>query len=113
MTDYQNARSLAEQLTALGEPTRLRIVAAIASTGPAAGPAAVGVLAERLALPLMNTSHHLGVLKGAGILIDRREGRSVVYSFAPGVFVPSRKDDELGTLHFGEWRISIGRTAGE
>ncbi|WP_149114960.1 ArsR/SmtB family transcription factor [Limnoglobus roseus] len=80
-------------LAAIAEPTRVRI-------------------AERLGVNLDNVSHHLGVLKAAGILAGEKRGRHVEYDFAPGVFTPPRKDNDLGTLHFREWRIGIGRTAG-
>ncbi|QEL17680.1 ArsR/SmtB family transcription factor [Limnoglobus roseus] len=108
MTDYQNARSLAEQLTALSEATRIQLVHEIAQSGPCT----VGVLARRIGAAYVNVSHHLGRLRAAGVLTNSRDGRRVAYSFAEGVFVPSRKDDELGTLHFGGWRISIGRMTG-
>ncbi|QEL17569.1 ArsR/SmtB family transcription factor [Limnoglobus roseus] len=109
MTDDQITPSLIKQLRALGEPTRIRIVGGIAS----AGPVTVGVLAERLRLPFMAVSHHMKLLRQAGILADERRGRHVVYHFAPGVFTPSQMAGALGTLHFGGWRISIGRTAGK
>ncbi|QEL20434.1 ArsR/SmtB family transcription factor [Limnoglobus roseus] len=108
MTEPRAARTLAEQLTALSEATRIQLVHEIAQSGPCT----VGVLARRIRGAFVNVSHHLGVLRAAGVLAHTKEGRHVVYHFVPGVFVPSRKDDELGTLHFGGWRISIGRTAG-
>ncbi|QEL19239.1 ArsR/SmtB family transcription factor [Limnoglobus roseus] len=107
MTDYQTSRTVAAILAALGEPTRLSIVHEMA----AAGPSTVGNLAKRMSSTTTRVSPHLRVLKDAGILEDRREGKTRVYRFAPGVFAPSQWAGELGTLHFGGWRISIGRTA--
>ncbi|WP_168219141.1 ArsR/SmtB family transcription factor [Limnoglobus roseus] len=93
---------------ALADPTRVSIVHDIA----VAGPSAVGKIADRVASTTTRVSPHLRVLKDAGILEDRREGKSRVYSFVPGIFTSSQRTDDLGTLHFGGWRISIGRTAG-
>lgn len=30
-------------------------------------------------------SHHLAILKNAGVIIDRRQGRRIIYSLHPGV----------------------------
>ncbi|QEL18639.1 ArsR/SmtB family transcription factor [Limnoglobus roseus] len=108
MTDYPAARTLAEQLTALSEATRIQLVHEIAH-----GPCTVGVLSRRIGAAYVNVSHHLGRLRAAGVLTNSRDGRRVAYSFADGVFTPSQAADILGTLHFGGWRISIGRTAGK
>ncbi|QEL17435.1 ArsR/SmtB family transcription factor [Limnoglobus roseus] len=109
MTDPKAARALAARLVAVGDFTRLQIVAEIAAHGPVT----VGVVAERLGVPMVNMSQHLKMLRQAGILADQKLGRHVEYRFAPGVFIPPATADELGTLHFGAWRISIGRKKGK
>lgn len=62
---------------ALGEPTRLRILEALAD-----GPTCVCTLREVTGLsgPLM--SHHLGVLRAAGLVTAARRGRWVDYELA-------------------------------
>jgi ArsR family transcriptional regulator len=40
----------------------------------------VGEIAEKLKLTQPNVSHHLNVLKGAGCVSSRREGKNIYYS---------------------------------
>lgn len=63
------------QFDALGDPSRRAIVALLSE-----GPAAVGVLAERLPISRPAVSQHLSVLKAAGLVRDRAEGTRRVYS---------------------------------
>lgn len=67
-------------LKALSEPARLKIVDALRS-----GPKSVGVIASLLDLELVNASHHLGVLKLAGIVESERDGRHMIYHLAEGI----------------------------
>lgn len=83
MTDYHAARKVATRLAALAEPTRLRVLDRLAH-----GPLHVGALAELLAVPMVNLSHHLGVMRQAGLLADDKQGRRVVYRLNEEVFGP-------------------------
>lgn len=56
-------------LRALADANRRAILAAIRTE-----PCAVGALAEQLGLSQQTTSHHLGVLRSAGLATSRREG---------------------------------------
>jgi DNA-binding transcriptional ArsR family regulator len=72
---------LAQQLKALADPTRLAIVALLAQREHC-----VCDLTGVLRLPQSTCSHHLGVLKRAGLIRDRqdgRDGRWSYYSIAP------------------------------
>lgn len=71
---------LAGQLKALGDPKRLAIVALLARREHC-----VCDLMAVLAMPQSTCSHHLGVLKRAGLVRDRRGGdaRWAYYSLAP------------------------------
>jgi len=60
--------------TALGDETRLRIVALLCH-----GELCVGHLQEALGLSQSNVSRHLAVLRGAGVVDDRRNGTWVYY----------------------------------
>ena len=64
----------ADQLKALSEPLRLRIIDALRQ-----GELAVGDLAELLEVELVTVSHHLGILKHAKLVENRRDGRFIVY----------------------------------
>lgn len=84
----------AEQLKALSEPLRLRIVGALR-----AGPKSVGELARQLDVEIVTISHHLKILRTAQIVRTRREGRFIVYRLHEEVFKPShaaREHIDLG-----------------
>ncbi len=67
-------------LKALSEPARLRIVDILRC-----GAKSVGEIADALELEVVNASHHLGVLKQAGIVECRRDGRHMIYNLADGL----------------------------
>jgi ArsR family transcriptional regulator, arsenate/arsenite/antimonite-responsive transcriptional repressor len=62
---------------ALGDPTRLRIVALLSH-----GELCVCHLESALALSQPNASRHLAVLKSAGVVEPRRDGNWVYYRLA-------------------------------
>lgn len=64
-----------ELLSALGQPSRLAIFRLLVQAGPAG--LQVGELRERLGLPPATLSNHLNVLRSAGLVVDRRAGRSI------------------------------------
>lgn len=107
MMDFADARRAAVVLAALAEPTRLRIVFHLAR-----GPNHVGALAELVGTPMVNMSHHLGVMRQAGLLDDEKDGRRVVYKFRPEVFTPGDGEETLGVLSIGPFRVVI-RAEGE
>lgn len=65
-------------LAALGDPTRQAIVELLA-----AGPQAVGQLAEQLPVSRPAVSQHLRVLKEAGLVTDRAVGTRRLYQLDP------------------------------
>lgn len=67
-------------LSLLSHPTRLHLVLLIAVTGGAR----VGSLAEALDLAPSNVSHHLRLLRDAGLVGDERDGQYVVYRLEVG-----------------------------
>ena len=73
--------TLAQQLKVLGDPTRLAIVTLLARKEYC-----VCDLMAALHLPQSTCSHHLGVLRRAGLVRDRRDGgdaRWAYYSLIP------------------------------
>ena len=66
-------------LSALGDPTRQEIIALLLG-GPA--PAAVNDIAGRVGLSQPAVSHHLRILKEAGIVTVERSGKQRLYSIA-------------------------------
>jgi DNA-binding transcriptional ArsR family regulator len=72
------ANALADSMTALGDPTRRAIFEQLV-----AGPMSVGALADGMPVSRPAVSQHLKVLKGAGLVIDRRAGNRRIYSLDP------------------------------
>jgi ArsR family transcriptional regulator len=74
--------ALARQLKALGDPTRLAIVTLLARREHC-----VCDLMSILALPQSTCSHHLSVLRRAGLVRDRRgaDARWAYYTLVPEV----------------------------
>lgn len=70
-------RAAARFLAALAEPTRLRIVRHLAG-----GPSNVTKIAVDIGVEIVNVSHHLNLLKSAGVVASEKDGRFVVYSLA-------------------------------
>jgi len=84
--DPLQPKKCAELLGALAAPERLRIVRFLRD-----GPRNVTEIAEMLKTPVVNVSHHLTVLRHAGLIRNEKQGRFVLYSLCPGVL---RADDE-------------------
>ena len=70
--------AISASLHALGEPARLRIVAALLGGGELA----VRDLAAAVGAPEPATSQHLRVLRAERLVRNRRNGRIVLYSLA-------------------------------
>jgi DNA-binding transcriptional ArsR family regulator len=102
MMPYADARAVARMFAALGEPTRLKI-----ATYLIAGPAHVGSIADTVGEPMVNVSHHLGVMRQAGVLEDDKQGRQVFYRFRDDLFQPGDVDGVAATLTFGPYRVYI------
>ena len=81
MTDPKQAKQCAELLQAIAEPNRIRIIECLRT-----GSKNVTELAKLLNVEIVNVSHHLGVLRQAGLVQDEKHGRFVVYSLHPKIF---------------------------
>lgn len=68
----------AELLGVIAHPKRLAIVAALARRE-----LCVCELVDALGIPQPLVSHHLGALRGAGVVRDRRDAHWVYYSLVP------------------------------
>lgn len=70
----------AELLNALAAPERLQIVRLLTD-----GEHNVTQIIQALKIPPLNVSHHLTVLKTAGLIAGEKRGRFVVYSLRDGI----------------------------
>ena len=75
MVDEPVAMRLAEFFKTLGDPTRLRIISALAE-----GEACVHELAEALGITQSAVSHQLRLLRHQGVVRYRKVGRHVYYA---------------------------------
>lgn len=73
--DTFQSKTCADQLKALSEPIRIRIIDLLRH-----GAMTVGDLAEFLETELVTVSHHLQILKQAELVEVERDGRFMVYS---------------------------------
>ncbi len=67
--------SVASWLAAFAEPTRIEIVKELAT-----GNKSVTELSRNLRKEIVNVSHHLSVMREAGLVTDTKIGRFVVYT---------------------------------
>jgi DNA-binding transcriptional ArsR family regulator len=74
-SDHDAVGQLVQALKTLSDPTRLRVLSLIQS-----GELNVTALCQRLQLPQPTVSHHLGLLREAGLVRARRSGKQVYYS---------------------------------
>lgn len=76
------ANAIAQQLKAIADPTRLRLVSLISSSENAE--ACVCDLTEPIGLGQPTVSHHLKIMVDAGILHREKRGIWSYYSLVPG-----------------------------
>ncbi len=102
MKHEQEFTDCAELLKAVADADRLRIVNVLLN-----GQLNVGEIAEALGFEMVKVSHHLGVLRRSKILVATKQGRHVVYSLHPKVFIaPTGPEDSL-QLQFGCCQLGL------
>ncbi|GGL32442.1 winged helix-turn-helix transcriptional regulator [Phycicoccus endophyticus] len=96
LTDDE-ATLFASWFHALSDPTRIRILNLLSTTGDELG---VGTIVDTLALRQSTASHHLKVLHDVGFLRRRRHGTSVLYRVNANCLerFPSAADLVMGRL---------------
>jgi len=73
-----NETQALDAFAALSQTTRLQMVRALVVAGPDGLPA--GSVAEKVGVSSSGASFHLANLERAGLIISRREARSIIYS---------------------------------
>jgi ArsR family transcriptional regulator len=90
-------------LRAIADPERLRIVQCLRG-----GPKTVGQIAQETNAPFANVSHHLKLLREAGIVEGSKRGRFVSYALDTRFARPGPKRS-LDVLDFGCCRVELNR----
>jgi len=98
-SDLEDVRPLTRVFRALGDETRIRIVALLTH-----GELCVCHLESALAISQPSCSRHLGVLKAAGIVDRRREGTWVYYRISDQERASVRAVIEVLAATFGAAR---------
>jgi ArsR family transcriptional regulator len=99
--DDLESERCARLLKAMADPERLRIVQCLRD-----GEKNVSEMAAELEVEVVNLSHHLGVLRNAGIVVDQRQGRYIIYRLHPEVFEQA-STSAADYLQFGCCRLEI------
>jgi DNA-binding transcriptional ArsR family regulator len=87
---------------ALGDPTRLAIVARLSGESPLS----IARLTEGTAVSRQAITKHLGVLMAAGLVLDARRGRERLFALEPKPLVDARRHlDRISA----RWDRAIGR----
>jgi DNA-binding transcriptional ArsR family regulator len=102
MRDRLQSDKCARALKALADPDRLKIVQCLQT-----GPKNVTELSGLLGAELANVSHHLGVLRHAGLVQDKKNGKFVVYSLHPDVFRPKERGEQSDAIDLGCCRLEL------
>jgi ArsR family transcriptional regulator len=76
-----HATKMSRSLKALCDVNRIRILEILVK-----GEFCVSELVEKLAIDQPKVSHHLAILRSAGIIRSRRDGRHINYSIRPTVY---------------------------
>jgi DNA-binding transcriptional ArsR family regulator len=92
----------AQYLKAVGAAERLKIIDCLRD-----GPKNVSELSAALDVDIVKVSHHLQVLRHAGVVSDRKEGRFVIYTLSPEVYSPSTTRQSSDHLDFGCCRLEL------
>ncbi|WP_214370774.1 helix-turn-helix domain-containing GNAT family N-acetyltransferase [Pseudonocardia sp. H11422] len=93
----QDAATYAEWFACLAEPTRVRLLHAVAAAGCSV---TVGELTEQLGISQSTCSHHLRKLADVGFVLLRREGTATLVSVNPACCtgLPHAADAVMGVL---------------
>ena len=70
---------LAKQLWAIGDPVRLQILRILPTEPTCENACNVSKIAERIGLSQPATSHHLRILRQAGLITNEKKCRDMIY----------------------------------
>jgi Predicted transcriptional regulators len=97
-----DSRKCAKVLKALAEETRLQILYCLFR-----GERSVSEIAKEIGKDHSKVSHHLGILRNAGLVADKKEGKFVVYQIHPFVYKQLKANDYKNILDLECCRIGF------
>jgi DNA-binding transcriptional ArsR family regulator len=102
MTNSIRPQVCAQKLQALAAPERLQILCFLRE-----GARNVTEIAEMLGTTLVNVSHHITVLRHAGLVRGKKSGRFVYYSLPPGFLQRDERTDGVEYFDLGCCRLEV------
>lgn len=99
MSMTERSAGCAAKLAVVADPTRLAVVGVLMN-----GPRKVKEINHHVRVAQNLLSHHLRVLRNAGLVEARRDGKAVRYALAPGV----RIDSSPRAISLGCCSLSFG-----
>jgi DNA-binding transcriptional ArsR family regulator len=102
LTDAESALEMASLMRLLSDPTRIRVLGLLRP-----GEMNVTALCAELDLAQPTVSHHLGLLRSAGLVQTRRDGKQIFYSLNPAHLDSGAVANGL-RLHYGEVTMLLG-----
>ena len=96
------SESLAGVFAALGDPTRLRLVAVLC----AGGAFSIAQLTASTDISRQGVTKHLQVLADAGVVSDVRSGRERLWQLEPAQIEEAKRTLEVIGRH---WEVALGR----
>jgi ArsR family transcriptional regulator len=98
LTSSKAAKQCADSLSGIAEPSRIQIIDFLRT-----GPKNVTEIAKALKAEIVNVSHHLGVMRAAGLVENKKDGRFVICTLDPKF-----SDSKSGlTLDLGWCKVTI------
>ncbi len=102
MIDLSHAHKCSKSLKAVSDLNRINILELLFK-----GEMCVSDLVKALGLDQPKVSHHLAILKRANVIIDRRQGRKIIYSLHPGYY--KKPNDYVDRIDFGFCSVDFKR----
>jgi DNA-binding transcriptional ArsR family regulator len=90
-------------IKAVGDQTRLQILKVLLE-----GEHCVTDIARRLGLAQPRISHHLTILRNSGLVLDRRNGKQIIYSVNPEFRVNGNGNGSGSMLQVDCLRVEFG-----
>ncbi|HWP93414.1 MAG TPA: metalloregulator ArsR/SmtB family transcription factor [Thermodesulfobacteriota bacterium] len=88
-------KNCAKLLKSLAEDVRLQILRCLFN-----GEYSVSEIAKRVGKKHSQVSHHLGILRNSGIVVDKKEGKFVIYQIHPLLYKRLRSVKHKDVLDF-------------
>lgn len=102
MTDSSHASKCSEAIKAVSDHIRIKILELLSQNEMR-----VTDIVKALKLDQPKVSHHLAILRKSGVIINRRQGRNIIYSLNPGVCKKPRND--VDRIDFGFCSVEFTR----